>query len=408
MKVEKENIYKILISSLIISQIFGLYGGALVPARILVIVFLPFCFDRQILNTVKSNKSFLFIFYLVFIINGFLLFFLNPHYVNINSFIYLNINLLLVIELYLFSLKIVNIYSLVWKSWLILIFLTLPIAYIEILLDKHLSVSFFESNQIVGSLGIQKQFASVTFGNYNQYVFILCCAFPIIISRFLEKNSLNFYTRIISIFTLISIFLITIINGSRGGILALSISFIIFLYFKYKEGYRRKNVNLKFLFFLFILFIGLTYFVKNTEILNYLIFRITVAGYEDNSRMLLSEAGITMLINSYFLGVGPGNYMNVLTNYNLPVRDLPPHNMFIELVSQYGLIIFVFFLILLFKIYRNVFSTHNILVKYLLIATLFTMPVIYIINSVYIELIFMWMFIGSLFIIASAYDKLYR
>ena len=38
---------------------------------------------------------------------------------------------------------------------------------IELAFDMHMSVSYLEEDQVVGQLGIQKKFASVTYGNFQ-------------------------------------------------------------------------------------------------------------------------------------------------------------------------------------------------------------------------------------------------
>lgn len=173
---------------------------------------------------------------------------------------------------------------------------------------------------------MQKKFAAVSFGNYNQYVVILCCALPIIFSRLLQPEQLSKKTRWMIISVLVSILFIIGTNGSRGGILCYLLVFITFFFYIRKKNNFNKIFYLKlFLIGSFMFGIGL-YFIENTNTFSYILFRVQITGYEDETRTQLIQAGIQMLVDSNFIGVGPGNFMNLLSNYNVQVRDLPPHN----------------------------------------------------------------------------------
>ncbi|GEM_PF-3099999 len=401
MKFTKESLYKFLLSSLIVSQIFGLYGGALVPSRILAMAFLPFCFLNRFSVRMYKQQSFFIVFLLVSFIYSFLLHLLNQTSVNLNNTIYFLINLLLLIEGVYFSSLIDKPYLTIWRAWLIFISLTIPIALIEIFLDIHLSVSYLSSDQVVGLIGLKKQFASVTFGNYNLYNFILVASMPIIASIFLSEEKISNLMRIYILAILSLMLFVIIVNASRGAIASYALSAFIFLWYFIKRNSFKPLFFLKLSVVILPVLGGIIYYILNADFITYLMYRLSSAGFEDNVREGLFENGLNMLFDSYLLGVGPGNFEVRLAQLGKSARILPPHNMFIELLSEYGIFIFIIFITFLLKIYTRTFKSSGE-IKFILLASILTLPINFLINSNYIYVVYMWIYFGTLFSISRA------
>lgn len=141
----------------------------------------------------------------------------------------------------------------------------------------------------------------------------------------------------------------------------------------------------------------------NNASFSYLKTRIEQKGLEDNSRKEMINIGIDMFVDSKFLGVGAGNFSDTASKMtNNPI--LVPHNLFIELLSQYGIVVFFTFLLLLFKIFnpKRVFKKREI-PNYILLGSLLVMPLAFTINSVYLNNPYMWIWLASLYCISSFY-----
>ncbi|MDG2433860.1 O-antigen ligase family protein [Flavobacterium sp.] len=314
-----------------------------------------------------------------------------------NSSLFLLLNLLTFFEFLFLGYLAKDSYYSIWKGWFFFILLTLPIAYIELIFDKHLSVSFVESQTAIGATGVFKRFASVTFGNYNLYNFILAIGFPVLSSiYFNEKYKRGFLLKYTLVFVLFSTFLIVISNGSRGALLSLLLSLIIFFLYYLKKNIKKTITLLKIIVITMVVISGSVYYIVNSDFFFYILFRLQSKGYEDNTRSDLFVAGFEMLRDSYFFGVGGGNFMDNLNSTSYKGNPLPPHNVFAEIFSQYGIVVFLLFLSILFIIY-NKFYNRTIEVKYILVVSLVTMIVNFMIQSSYLLTSYMWIYFGSLY-----------
>lgn len=404
MRVTKGSIYRFLLITLIVFQVFGLYGlmgGILSPARIMAIAVLVPIFSDRLFAKFLINEKFL-MFFVVFTLGyAFTLLLFYQSDKSINYLIYATLNLLLLFEIVFLSGFLKNAYFTLWKAVLIFISLSIPIAFVELVYDVHLSVSYLDSNQHRGSLSTQKFFASVTFGNYNLYNFLLVISTPILSSFFLSNSDksrlIKWYTSVV----LIAIFVILVMNGSRAASIGYVISMVFFVWFYFKINRFNKLFFLKVLILMVPLFIlGLYYFI-NSNISTYLLYRFTNSGFEDNVRSTLITSGLTMLTDSYFLGVGPANYEVQLAKLGTSKYILPPHNMFIEVAAELGIFVFAAFIFFLFKIFRNI-GYVPLHIKYILIVSLITMPLNFVINSNYVYNIYMWIYFAVLYVLSKA------
>lgn len=397
MAISKNNIYAFLLGALIVSQVFGLYGGALVPARILALLCLPLCLKKEFISLFFEKEKFIFLFIGSFVTYSIFLIVINQGIVDLNEFLYLMLNLLIFSEIIFFSSQIRNPYKVISFSFLIFVSLTLPIALIEIFTDFHLPVSYLDSDQRVIALGIDKKFASVTFGNYNQYVVILCLAAPFIFSLLVNPLKQKRIIKIWAILVLFIVFFILITNGSRGGILSFLITFVVFMYF----FTRRNKLSSFFIFRLTLsafLLIGFSiYYLSSSGFFEYLSHRVGKTQVEDDARLFLVEGGIQMILDSNLLGVGPGNFVKHISKYNLGIRDLPPHNMFLELLTQYGLLLFILFIYFMYKIYKSYRRINKVEVKFILINAILYSIIVFGINSIYLKVVYMWIFWGAVY-----------
>lgn len=369
------------------SLAFGAIGGAFQVIRIISILLLPF----NILSF-KQKKSQSLIqaiyfgcFWMLYGIS-FLLFSNDlaedaPFQV-LYIFLYLNICYSLV----RFSKKSKQpVRSLLW-GWLVVFVATLPIAIWEIITDNHLYLSkdmveVFKE----GFHGIdKKKFAAATYVNYNEYVNMLSVGLPyLFFSILIEKNkSIPFFILAITIIVLA-------VNASRGGIMCLAIDFIIFLV--YATTHLSTKYKRRIYLFLFIGFLGVLCY--GDVIFNQLLQRAENGNIgEDEGRIKLIMKAINVMIETYGIGVGPSGITDAV--------GYAPHNMWTEILGDYGIIIFVWGFLLISSVWKRSYKkSKGSVYGYLPIATLFSLPFYICINSTYLTFSFIWIAIASFYIV---------
>ncbi|QRA42239.1 O-antigen ligase [Chryseobacterium cucumeris] len=391
----KKNITPILI----ISQIFGLYGGMLQAPRILAILFLPLLIRDLNKKLIKGKEVLLFFFSFIMYCVLSMLFLTFNNDQSLKEFAYALINFIIFIEILNFS-KYLSLNKLI-NGWVIFVLLSIPIAIIEINFNLHFSNSKFGDDTVLGGVGTIRKYAAITFGNYNLYNHLLAISFPFILAK-LKFISSKFF-KILYILFILAIVWVVLTNASRGTMLCLLISTIIYIIF-YSSKSISKTIIYTFISII-VSFAGYIYVMNNASF-SYLKTRIEQKGLEDNSRKEMINVGIDMFINSKFLGVGAGNFSETASKMTKnPI--LVPHNLFIELLSQYGIVVFFTFLLLLYKIFnpKKIFKKREI-PNYILLGSLLVMPLAFTINSVYLNNPYMWIWLASLYCISSFYKTI--
>lgn len=81
-----------------------------------------------------------------------------------------------------------------------------------------------------------RKYASVTFGNYNSYVTVICFSLPFMFAYLLLVDGVK--KQLWGWFIVLAVFYILVINASRGGLLCFVIALFSFLLFYRKKHYR--------------------------------------------------------------------------------------------------------------------------------------------------------------------------
>lgn len=387
--------YNLLIIALICCNITGVYGGALMLPRIIAVASTFYIFrnrlDLQITTSLK-------LFFVVWSLAGAFSLLWTPDFSNgIKYFLYNCCSILLLMLLVILYKKSNYDKTSLIRGWVFLFLLTIPIALYEFNSGSHLGVSVTNDATIMAQTG-QKELrtsASVTFGNLNTYVVVCIYCLPFILASILYKKNIRFIAFIALVFEII----IILINASRGGIICLSLSFILFIYYSFKGGQINKYV-------LFLCIGTLCILLANyadilfAQIMGRL---IDSSITEDNSRSDIYNNCIMVLYNSFFLGSGIGGLEKALIA--IAPADIPaPHNMWLEFLSQYGLFSFIFFFVFIIKLLKGLYCgddlNHFISVTFIVIC----LP-LFIINSAYLTFPLFWLFIASLYCLSLNNQK---
>ena len=397
--IKEKNIYDKLITLMIALLVFGNIGGALQPIRIFVIICIPFVMKyfmvRPLIRQHYRYESLFFVFWWIWAVVS-LIWAIKPNE-SIKEILYLTVNFFILFVVIWLANNAQNPQKSIIRGWIFLFLLTVPIALCELLFDVHLSLSFHDSDVMMnyGTFVFERRYASVTFGNLNGYNTILCYIIPFIIINFYKTSSKGNFIYYIVLTTLISVIIIW--NGSRSAILILGIVLLLFYFY-----YSKKSKSIFILFLILTAVSGYLIFVYFGDIFGVIFTRFQEQGLEDVGRLENIECGIDALLNSSLLGVGVGNYAPVMEQeYRLGIIN--PHNMMLEIVVQYGILILTGFLIFVFRILKKAKQNEDTSNKTMVVIALCIFPLAMIIDSSHLLNPSVWLFFASLYIIADQY-----
>lgn len=254
-----------------------------------------------------------------------------------------------------------------------------------------------------------------TFDNPNGYAVFLLLSLPFIVlrSKDMETPSPRY-------FEWISIVLLGVqlaLTGSRAGI----IGFILFFLIKtlLERKFRRVVIS-AFLLTIFMFVVPLFFDVQIVETFA-IAEKIKNSGSDleygsSRERYNLLVNSLHMIVESYFVGVGPGQFGAQVISQTMPYQiSVPnPHSMLLEISTQYGILIIFGFVYCLFGIglegvktisKRRTSHTSNAHFGSVLISGLVAFVISLNISSTYMTSQFSWIFWGSLAALALMLER---
>lgn len=204
----------------------------------------------------------------------------------------------------------------------------------------------------VGSLAPRAMFANQNnFAFFNSLTSLLLLGKLIKPYRPLKWYVLNWISLGMSLYLLIS-------SYSRAGIAAVALGVAIFIVFSLFSHNNYKQNIIKIIAGLFILFVLIL--IINTSIVDAILdkLNLVVAKNEtssDDSRVNLYTTTLNYALDHLGFGMGPGSS-------TFPLDGLPPHNFFLQILVEYGIVTLLsmlYFLIVCFRkfgLYQNVIS----------------------------------------------------
>lgn len=281
-------------------------------------------------------------------------------------------------------------------GWLIAIMINNIVGVWEITTDNHLSISKFGSERglIIDGRMVMMHYANGFFNNYNSFVTFICCALPFL--YYLLLNTKKKLIRCVSFANLIISIYIIFMDASRGGFLSMAMISAVFL-FGLSNNRRSRYGNL----LLFGLIIG--FVVVKWDSLSALVFgrQSNISNIEDEARFIVWGRCFRALGESFGLGSGIGGLEISMENVSRNGAIWAPHNAFLEILVQYGIIVFFFFLYFLKSIYTCTKIRSKDPSNVVIYASFLAMPFIFIINSMYLTNPFFWAFLMSLFVFST-------
>lgn len=239
------------------------------------------------------------------------------------------------------------------------------------------------------SASVKDVISFVPFGpfyNRNDMAAILLMLSPIVLAQVHISKNILFKT--VGWLSFIFLFVITTLAGARISLIFLGIEFIVYLLFFTKL--RSKIISLIVLFFIIISirnsypkeFKFFTMFLKN-ELESIQTETESIKSSSIKIRKALIFESVDMAYESYFFGVGAGNYIDETK----PIRSkdthgiLIPHNFVLELLTEYGLVLTLIFIYILIRwfidlyiIFRREKGNNKIKTMGILVSLIFFIP----------------------------------
>ncbi|MGX4668319.1 O-antigen ligase family protein [Cerasibacillus sp. JNUCC 74] len=205
----------------------------------------------------------------------------------------------------------------VYLIWGMYLLITIIIGWWEVLTGNHIRQTTAYPHLSVATVG---------FFNQNDYSFFLAISLPIVF--FWIKGKIIY--KCIGFFMLGSIFSFVFINGSR--LILIIIIFILGLFLI--QLFKFRNIGLIIIFVLSISLLALF----NMEAISATFDKLSTVNSNDysvNSRKQLTEDGFRIFKENPLFGVGPGNLEN-----HMPQKGDKVHNFWLEILVNYGILIF--------------------------------------------------------------------
>lgn len=281
--------------------------------------------------------------------------------------------------------KFENINNVIKYSWVGGAIIAVSMGIFEILTGNHFI--YADQERILGGINIEVPFASGMFGNINNFCAYLVLCNPIVLWAFFEEIILVMKVFFISL--IILIISLVILNGSRTGILVLSMQLVYFIIAYYRYIFK----NFIVLLFLVIL---LVIYIPWEDLL--LVINYRLGNTEQDARSVMITAAIKMLYISFGFGTGAGSFEEYAGKMNNFDQIINPHNLLLEIIAQYGVIVFIMFCFWMFHIFVRTLKNNNIAkgAKVAIQILILTIPLIGVMNSDALGYIYWWIIFASI------------
>jgi len=246
-----------------------------------------------------------------------------------------------------------------YKLWIIITIGLLGIGVWEVLTGNHLSISGYLGRTIRAG----KFMPSAVFYNTNDFATFLGLTFPFILSWLHYKKKLK--NKILGFGLFGTGFYLLLATSSRANLLALILEIFVLFFFLMKLNKKVKSViaTVLILAFIFFVFPNFTQQILNQIGANFASFtseyQMTIGS--DAMRINLIKNAIYYLIRSGGFGVGAGNIEWHIANY-APYFEhnlLNLHNWWAEILANYGIFIFVGYLLFYIGLIYNLWKTWH-------------------------------------------------
>lgn len=387
MSLSKLNVYDKKIIFVIALLSLGVIGGALQPIRLFSILTVPY--NIKFIISRLSNKKILKTYFIgvLWIIYGIISLSWVTDTVNAKIellYVFLHYNLIFSILRYAYRAN--NPIMAVSFGWLICVSITVVLGLYEFITNHHFYTSVLQAGQSDSGVAINgirdKKFVAVLFNNYNEYVTLLAYSLPFLFQLLIKLNNIKWQ---IIIWTIVLItFAFTSVNGSRGGLLCyiIAVFFLIIQIKKLRFKYKKLTLFIILLVIFVLLVIARDFLFSdiNERLAN-------TTTVEDLGRISIYDEAIRLLHKSNYMGIGPWGFQSIV--------GFAPHSLLLEILSQYGLVVFIPLAVFWSKIFLQIIKSKECING---ICMFIIFLVASFINSGYLHFAFTWIFFASIIV----------
>lgn len=198
----------------------------------------------------------------------------------------------------------------------------------EIITKNHLPTSRIFIDDIV-----KERISTGIFYNENDLGLFFVMIFPLV-----YYNNL-IYFKLVKPFILFCITVIIVLNSSKAALISLIIQSLFMILFSEKS--KRWKIRI----YTFFALLGLVFLSQIINFFSPIVSQILDAQGSTYLRLDVYIKGLKALRESYYLGVGPGNFESALIEMFGKVRIINPHNWWIELLVNSGVVLFSLYLV---------------------------------------------------------------
>ncbi len=302
--------------------------------------------------------------------------------------------------------KVDNGEKLLTNGWLFALLISVIIAIWELATKQHLPSVTFESAPDYVKDG---NWISGTLGNPNNFAAFIVLAFPFVLAKLKSYRSIR--GGLAAVVLAAGLIALVLITKSRLGLLALFAQILVYLFYHFRFGLKTLLL-MGTIAVLGLVFIGAPV-MHSSGIANRVQSKFSDAS--TSVRKNLFYDGLYITENTEGLGAGPAAFSALAKAGKLPKfteHIVNPHNFAMEIVSQYGLIVFVALVLFMglvllitlvpvnesFEISLIQQNSITLLAGYLLVSAS---------NSTFINSNINWMAIGSILLMTNRLESFY-
>lgn len=296
-------------------------------------------------------------------------------------------------------------------GWVSAFTLTLPFSLWELAFDQHLPHSYGQLTS-GGSNPMSIRYAASTFGNQNTYIAFVTLAFPFLLwSIAISHRPLR---RLLHVCLALVAAALVVVDSSRLGAVALAVQLCAWMCFTWISN---KRANRSHVFVMAAVFSAIILLAWHASPYTQLRFSLALGGHDQSIavRLALLKDGLQMIAESGGMGIGAGGFASLIASgrdaYNTSsgsILVVNPHNLWIEVFSQYGVVVGALFLgwvLLLFAVavvrlmraQGASWRQASVCVVVLLVG----LPMNSMLNSAYLTFTILWCGLGSIVVMTS-------
>ena len=234
----------------------------------------------------------------------------------------------------------------------------LLLAVFEIITAKHLPTSFFYDTEANAFNGISPHAATGFLYNVNDFSAMITCLFPVVLVCGNSK------LRWVSIGTIMAV---NFVNDSTACNLAIIACLMFYFITNDKIGQGRRFIRKGLVIAAalagaFIVLFGQSLLGGRNDILGSLSRQVTNLKNGNGSlwkRVTIYKDALSGFINSKCIGRGPSSFTSYFTKHPSASTLSNPHALLVEILFEYGIIIFVWYVVMIIMIFKKALHCYN-------------------------------------------------